>query len=400
MTFLPYGRQSIDDADIRAVTAALSSDMLTTGPAVARFEDGLADAVGARHAVACSSGTAALHLAALAAGIGPGDRAIVPSITFVATANAAHYVGADAVIADVAPDSGLMTAPHLRDSLAGLDGSDVKAVFPVHLAGQCADPVAIRAVADDCGAMVIEDACHALGTTWRDSDGSEHRIGDCSQSDMAVFSFHPVKTIAMGEGGAITTNDKVLAGRLRRLRSHGMVHDPEAFENTDAGRDQDGLRRPWYHEMQELGFNYRVSDIHCALGLSQLGRLEHFKAHRRELVAAYDARLAGLSPRLRTIAREPHCAAAWHLYVVLIDYDAAGTTRARVMSALRERQIGTQVHYIPLYRQPYFIRRYGRQNRPGAEAYYGKALSLPLHLHMSEADVAEVCGALESILDA
>jgi len=399
MTFLPYGRQSIDDEDVRAVTAVLKGDMLTTGPTIARFEDAFAKAVGARHAVACSSGTAALHLAAMAADLGPGGRAIVPAVTFAATANAAHYVGADVVIADVTGENGLMTPALLRESLSRPDAADVKVVLPVHLAGQCADPAAIRDLADASGAMVIEDACHALGASWRGSDGREHRVGDCSHSDMAVFSFHPVKTIAMGEGGAITTNDDVLARRLRALRTHGMEHDPDAFEDREAACDEDGLRRPWYMEMQALGFNYRASDIHCALGLSQLGRLPEFVARRRALAAVYDDLLAGLSPRLRPITRIPACDAVWHLYVVLIDYGDAGTTRARFMAALREREIGSQVHYIPLYRHPYFVRRYGQQSRPGAEAYYDRALSLPLHVSMTEADVVRVCAVLAELLD-
>jgi UDP-4-amino-4,6-dideoxy-N-acetyl-beta-L-altrosamine transaminase len=396
--FLPYGRQSIDDDDVAAVVDVLRGDWLTTGPAVQRFEEAFADAVGAQYAVSCSSGTAALHLSALAAGLGPGDSAVVPAITFAATANAAHYVGADALVSDVSADNGLLTPELLEAQLQSDVGKSVQAVLPVHLAGQCADMARIRETADAVGAIVIEDACHALGTVYCDGDAREHKVGDCRYSDMTVFSLHPVKTITMGEGGVITTNDAKLAHRLRLFRSHGIVHDPADFREAKAGRDPDGGEQPWYYEQQLLGYNYRASDIHCALGLSQLSRLEDIVAKRRALAAFYDKQLANLAPLVVPIARELQCAAAWHLYPVLIDFEQAGLSRASLTKRLRERGIGTQVHYIPLYRHPYFERRYGEKLLPGAERYYRKTLSLPLHPSMSENDVTRVCNDLTDLL--
>ncbi len=391
--FLPYGRQVIDDDDVRSVSTVLQGDFLTTGPAVAAFEAALAKATGAAHAVSCSSGTAALHLAALALGLGPGDKVVVPTITFLATANAARYVGADVVFADVDPDTGLMGAAQLSAAIARADGP-ISAVFPVHLAGQMADMKEIRGVADAHGIKVVEDACHAIGT----SRGNSERAGDCRYGEMACFSFHPVKTIAMGEGGAITTNDGALAARLRSLRSHGMVNDADQFQNRDMAIDSGGEANPWYYEMQEFGFNYRASDIHCALGISQLEKLDHFVHARSSMVAAYDQALTSLHPVVRPLGRTEDCAAAWHLYIVLIDFAEAGISRADVMRRLRERGIGTQVHYIPVHTQPYYRGLYGELSLPGAERYYERCLSLPLSANMRQKDVTRVVAELADIL--
>ena len=238
-SFLPYGRQIIDDDDIAAVTATLKGALLTTGPAVAAFESALAAATGAAHAVSCSSGTAALHLAALALQLGPGDKVVVPTVTFLATANAARYVGADVVFADVDPDTGLLDAARLEDAIMRVGGG-ISAVFPVHLAGQMADMAAIRAVADKHAIKVVEDASHAFGTRR----GNAERTGDCRYGEMACFSFHPVKTIAMGEGGAVTTNDAELAARLRRLRNHGMIHNADEFRQRDMACDDKWRSQP------------------------------------------------------------------------------------------------------------------------------------------------------------
>lgn len=396
--FLPYGRQAIEEADVQAVARVLRSDWLTTGPAVADFEEAFTSAVGSRHAAACSSGTAALHLAALAAGIGEGDIAIVPTLTFLATASCNRYVGAEVVFADVSPDTGLMDAAHLEEALKRAKGKRVKAVYPVHLNGQCSAPEAMAQAAKQHGLTVIEDACHALGTKWRDRGGQTRRIGDCSHSDMAVFSFHPVKAIACGEGGAVTTNDAELADRVRRLRSHGMTREAGDFVSRNLAFDDSGDPNPWYYEMSEPGYNYRLSDINAALARSQLARLDGFARTRQALAERYDELLRPLAPVLRPVRRADGCDPVLHLYVVRIDFKAAGTTRAKLMKRLRQAGIGTQVHYLPVHMQPYYRDRYGEIDLPGARSYYDSCLSLPLFAGMTGKDVervaAEICKCL------
>lgn len=396
--FLPYGRQLIEEDDVDAVAAVLRSGSLTSGPAVERFERALEAATGGGHAVACSSGTAALHLAALAAGLGPGERAIVPAVTFLATANAVRYTGAEVVFADVDPDSGLITAA-TAEAAARRAGGPVRAVFPVHLAGQFGDLPALSALARARGWTVIEDACHALGTRYRLAGGFEGRVGDGRWSDAAVFSFHPVKTVAMGEGGAVVADDAALAARAAALRNHGVTRDPARFLVPGQGLDADGRALPWYYEMAEPGFNYRASELHCALGVSQLAKLERFATRRRALAARYDAALAPLAPLVRPTARTPGVSAAWHLYVVLIDFAAAGVPRETVMERLRAAGIGTQVHYIPVPWQPYYRERSGVLELPGAERYYRRCLTLPLFPAMADDDVARVAGALAAALE-
>jgi UDP-4-amino-4,6-dideoxy-N-acetyl-beta-L-altrosamine transaminase len=392
-TFLPYGRQVIDDDDIAAVTAVLHGDWLTTGPIVEKFEAALAAKVGARFAVACSSGTAALHLATLAAGLKHGDCAVVPSMTFLATANAVRYADAEVVFADVDGDTGLLRPVDLEAALAKAQGR-VAAVLPVHLGGQSVDMAAIAGIAQRHGMAVIEDACHALGSTYQ-AGGETFRVGSCRHSTMAVFSFHPVKTIAMGEGGAITTNDPELYKRLMMLRSHGMTREASEFHNTDLAFGPDGNPNPWYYEMPVIGFNYRASDIHCALGLSQLGKLDSFIERRRALVAQYDKLLAQLIPQVRPPERVPACNPAWHLYAPRFDFATIEGGRAVLMQRLRDAGIGTQVHYIPVHRQPYYLERLGEQQLPGAMKYYRATLSLPLFPSMTDDDVARVVDALK-----
>jgi dTDP-4-amino-4,6-dideoxygalactose transaminase len=277
MLTLPYGRQLIEDDDIAAVAEVLRGDYLTGGPAVQDFERGLIDVTGARHAIAVGSGTAALHVAAMTLDLKPGDQVIVPTVTFLATANAARYVGADVVFADVDADTGLMGPDQLAEATRRAPAA--RAVFPVHLGGQVADPVSIGKVARDAGLKIVEDACHAIGTTL--ADNTRTPVGACARSDMCIFSFHPVKTIAMGEGGAVTTNDDGMAERLRAFRSHGMVREPSGFLDKAQAFATDGTAHPWYYEMHEFGFNYRASDIHCALGRSQLAKLDRFVERRR-----------------------------------------------------------------------------------------------------------------------
>ncbi|HET9160455.1 MAG TPA: UDP-4-amino-4,6-dideoxy-N-acetyl-beta-L-altrosamine transaminase [Caulobacteraceae bacterium] len=375
MRFLPYGRQSIDDDDIAAVAEALRSDYLTTGPSVEAFETAFAARVGSAHAVACSNGTAALHLAMIALEVGPGDVAVVPSITFLATANCARFQGADVVFADVDPLTGLMTAQTLEKALGEVGGAG-RVVLPVHLAGRQCDMPAIRALSEEAGCAVVEDACHALGSV-----ADFGRAGDGRYSAMACFSFHPVKTIATGEGGMVTTNDAAIAGRLRLARSHGMVRE--------------GLSEPWAYEQRTLGYNYRLPDLNCALGLSQLSKLDWFIERRRTLAARYDELLKPLN--LVTVipnGGQP----AFHLYVALIDFEAAGVSRAEVMRRLAEQGIGTQVHYIPVHTQPYYRERYGLPRLPGAEAWYARCLSLPLFPGMADDDPDRVAEALSKAL--
>ncbi len=396
-SFLPYGRQSIDDDDVAAVVAVLRGDWLTTGPTVERFERAFAEAVGARYAVACSSGTAGLHLAALALGLGAEDRVVVPSMTFMATATMVNQTGAEVIFADVDPDTGLLDDKGLSAALADSQPETIKAVFPVHLAGQCAPMGMVADAARERGLAVVEDACHAIGATY-DVAGETSPVGACRHSDMAVFSLHPVKTVAMGEGGVVTTNDESRYERLRLMRSHGITRDGAGFENRHMAFAKDGAANPWYHEMAEPGLNYRASDIHCALGLSQLNKLRRFVDQRAALSACYDRLLAPLAPSLRPITRVPGCRPAWHLYVALIDFEAIGLERAAVMARLKEAAIGTQVHYIPVHRQPYYQHRYGAQALPGADRYYARCLSLPLFATMTEDHVVRVVAALRKIL--
>lgn len=396
--FIPYGRQSIDDDDIAAVVDVLRGDWLTTGPAVVAFEDALAAKTGARHAIACSSGTAALHLAALALKLGPGDAVIVPTLTFLATANAARYVGADVIFADVDADTGLLTPETLRQAIAANSGKSIKAVFPVHLNGQCADMAAIKEIADEHAIAIVEDACHAIGGTQKTAQDMYAPVGSCVMSDMTVFSFHPVKTITMGEGGAITTNDDGLAQSLRALRSHGMIKDAASLQNADMALDDQGEPNPWYYEMQDLGYNYRASDINCALGLSQLGKLDRFVARRNELVALYDRLLSPLLPWIKPTDRVAEGATSWHLYVILVDFESLGLTRSDVMHKLRAQGLGTQVHYTPVHKQPYYKGLYGDAELAGAATYYDRCLSLPLFPTMSNDDVAYVAETLKNIL--
>jgi UDP-4-amino-4,6-dideoxy-N-acetyl-beta-L-altrosamine transaminase len=387
---LPYGRQLIEDDDLAAVVEALRAEMLTTGPRVEAFERAFCEATGAVHAVACANGTAALHLSMMAAGIGPGDAVVVPSITFLATANAARFVGAEVVFADVDPDTGLMTAETCAEAMSRAP-LPVKAIAPVHLAGKCAHLPSIAAQAAEVGATVIEDACHALGTEMDFGLGGE-RVGDGRHASLACFSFHPVKTIATGEGGMVTTTHAGLAERLREGRSHGMTRDPDRFERAD------GAGEPWWYEQQSLGFNYRLPDLNCALGISQLGKLGRFVERRRQLAAAYDAALAPLAPLVGAAPTPEGQAPALHLYVVLIDFRAAGVSRAEVMARLKARGIGTQVHYIPVHRQPYYEDRYGQISLFGAEAWYDRCLSLPLFPGMADGDPLRVAEALAEAL--
>jgi dTDP-4-amino-4,6-dideoxygalactose transaminase len=351
--------------------------------------------VGAADAVACSSGTSALYIAACALGLSRGDTVIVPAITFAATASAPHLAGADIVFADVNPENGLMRVCDLEEALSRCRYGFADAVFPVHYAGQSCDMKTIAPFARDNGMMIVEDAAHALGTAWVEPGGALIPTGACMHSDLTIFSFHPVKTIAMGEGGAVTANDPELIRRLRQRRNHGITRDRNEFVRTADAFDSSGEVNPWHYEVGMPGFNFRVSDINCALALSQLKKLGRFIDTRRRIVARYDELLAPLAPLVKAIEHEPNSHTAWHIYPVKIDFAAAHRERGPLMRALASEGIGTQVHYIPLYRHPYYASHLGEQSLPGAEAYYRSTLTLPLHAGMNESDVERVVAALK-----
>ncbi|MCS6243455.1 MAG: UDP-4-amino-4,6-dideoxy-N-acetyl-beta-L-altrosamine transaminase [Opitutus sp.] len=396
---LPYGRQTLTEADIAAVVAVLRSDFLTQGPQIEAFERRFAERVGARHAIAVNSATAALHLALRVAKVGAGDRVVTSPITFLASANAAAYVGATPDFADIDPVSYTLSPAALADGWR----EDTRAVVAVDYAGQAADLPEIARIARARGAVVIDDACHAVGGAFHTDAalGRAWSLGGNPWADLTTFSFHPVKTLTTGEGGMLVTDRDDWAALARSLRSHGIVREPDRFTPPSTDNPLLGERGPWFYEMQELGWNYRLTDLQCALGLSQLERLEVALARRREIVAAYNAAFADL-PGLTTPAlRQPADIAttSWHLYTVQIDYAALGRPRTAVMAQLRSAGVGSQVLYIPVYLQPWYRRTYGYA--PGkcreAEAFYSRTLSLPLYASMTDADICKVIDAIRRI---
>jgi UDP-4-amino-4,6-dideoxy-N-acetyl-beta-L-altrosamine transaminase len=395
-TILPYGRQFVDEDDIAAVTDVLRGDWLTTGPAIEKFEKALSAVVDAQHAVVCSSGTAALYLAARAAGLQPGDAVIVPAITFAASASAAVLAGFEVVFADVDAETGLMSVDHAAEALLR-GGKRVKAVMPVHLGGRVSDPAALQYFADDHGLVVIEDACHALGTRYC---RGAYRIGGCRHSLAACFSFHPVKTITMGEGGAITTNSAALASHARCLRSHGITQNPQNFSNRALAFAADGAVNPWYYEIAEISHNFRAADINCALGSSQLRKLPKFLARRQSLWGRYQRLLSSSVPSIKLIAPAAGTEPGWHLCSILINFDALGIGRHTLMQRLKQHGVTTQVHYIPLHEQPFYRQRCGTVELPGASTYYAKALTLPLYPGMADTDVDRIVDALAASISA
>lgn len=395
--FLHYGHQVIDDQDVSVVVNALKSDWLTSGPAVAEFEQALAEVTGARHAVVCNSGTAALYLAMRALPLEPGDAIVAPAITFVATASAAALAGIDVIFSDVDPETGLARVADFEAAIARSRHPRVKAICPVHLGGRVESPAALAAFAEGRGLMIVEDACHALGTQY--GNGS-HAVGACAHSTAACFSFHPVKTATMGEGGAITTNSQALADKARSLCTHGMNRSPDRMRSRELAFAPDGSSNPWYYEVAEISHNFRASDLNCALGRSQLRKLPRFVAARRELMTIYAQQLAPLAPHVRLIRNSADTNPGWHLCSVLIDFSALGIDRATVMRRLREQGVGTQVHYIPVHLHPYYQERNPSLKLPGAEQYYAQALSLPLWPGMTRSDVEFVAGALAGSLKA
>jgi UDP-4-amino-4,6-dideoxy-N-acetyl-beta-L-altrosamine transaminase len=381
---LSYGRQTIDEADIAAVVEALRAPQLTCGPLVARFETALATYLGAEHVSVCSSGTSALHLAYAALGIGEGDEIITTPITFSATAAAAYYVGATVRIADVDPRTGNLSI----QSVEALITSRTRAIVAVHLAGLPADMAELTQLAKRRNLRIIEDACHALGATYRGG-----KVG-AGSSDAVVFSFHPVKHITTGEGGAVVVRDARVKQRIERLRQHGIERDPTRMESPPEGR--------WAYEVQELGWNYRLSDLSCALGISQLAKLDAFLTARRTLAAQYRTEIARALGD--TVTVQPELAdreSAYHLLTVAIDFTRHGKSRDTVMGELAALGVGTQVHYVPLLMHPLHAGRNPGERtrpRPGADHYYARTLSLPLYPSLSSADVTHVVDALTRVL--
>lgn len=407
---LSYGRQTITDVDVDAVVEVLRGDWLTQGPKVEAFEAALCERTGSRYAVAVSNGTAALHLAALALDLGPGQVGVTSAITFLASANCLRFTGADARFADVDADTGLLNLGSLEevcDRLAG-EGRPPRVLIPVDFAGQPAQLPAVRVLADKYGAAVLQDAAHALGATY-DVDGTSYQVGGCAHADLAIFSFHPVKHIATGEGGAILTNDKHLCERIRELRNHGIHRDPKRLKRPETAP----FCGPWYYEMDQLGFNYRITDIQCALGLSQLGQLDAFLARRRAIAARYDAALAvpPLADLLRPLRQSPGQENAYHLYVAQLvtrtgeDATQVAERRKALFLFLREQEIHCQVHYVPVPWQPYYQRHTNaidtaEADFPGARDYYAASLSLPCYPTLTDDDVDRVLGALTAGLKA
>jgi UDP-4-amino-4,6-dideoxy-N-acetyl-beta-L-altrosamine transaminase len=373
---LPYGRQSIEEEDIRAVVEVLRSDWLTTGPKIEEFETAFASRVHARHAVAFSSGTAALHAAAFAAGLGPGDEAIVPPLTFCATANCVLYVGATPRFADVREDTLTLDPKRFQDALT----PSTRAVLPVDYAGHPADLAEIMQIAKQRGIVVIEDACHALGAGYRGKS-----VG--SLADMTVFSFHPVKHITTAEGGMVTTGDENFARKLKIFRSHGIASDPRQ-------RQANGQ---WHYDMAELGYNYRLSDVNCALGLSQLSRLDANLSRRREIARTYGQQLAEV-PGIVLPYVSSDANPAWHLFPIRVANRLAGR-RAEIFQALRAENIGVNVHYIPVPMHSYYRKRFGYVGGefPVSEAAYDSLISLPMFHGMNDGDVEDVVRAVQKV---
>jgi UDP-4-amino-4,6-dideoxy-N-acetyl-beta-L-altrosamine transaminase len=379
---IPYGRQSISEADIAAVVEVLKSDFLTQGPVVPAFEDAIASRCGAEYGIAANSATSALHLACRALAVGPGDSVWTSPFTFVASSNAALYCGADVDFVDVDERTYNICPHRLGEKLdrAAQAGTLPKAIIPVHLAGQSCDMAAIHATASRHGVRIIEDASHAIGAGYR-----AEPVGSCRFSDIAVFSFHPVKIVTTGEGGMAMTNDSRLAELMRLDRSHGITRDPALLQHDDA--------EPWYYEQQRLGFNYRMTDISAALGLSQLTRIDEFIARRREIAAAYDGAFAGLP--VKTPWQHPDTASAWHLYIVRIDRQRTARSHRAIFEELREAGIGVNLHYIPVYRQPYYRELgFGQGYCPNAEAYYAEAISLPIYPSLTDEEQQRVIAAM------
>jgi len=394
---IPYGRQFIDQDDINAVVEVLKSEKITQGPTVDEFEHELERICGAEYAVAVNSGTSALHIACLAAGVKGEDEVITSPITFVASANCAVYCGGKPIFADIDPKTYNISPGEIEKRIT----ANTKAIIPVHFAGQSCDMEEIQQIASNAEKKyghkiyIIEDACHALGSKYK---GNE--VGSCAFSDMAVMSFHPVKHITTGEGGVVLTNNDELSKKLRMFRSHGITSEPEEFFSKELAFSSynSQLTNPWYYEQQVLGYNYRITNIQCALGLSQLKKLKMFCKRRREIVDKYNETFLD-SKFLQIPFEDNNCNSNFHLYVLLFDFEGMGIDRAQFMLLLRKKGFYTQVHYIPVHLQNYYRRNFGTGwgDCPNAEDYYKKCISIPLFPAMTDNDVENVIRAVEGV---
>ena len=373
--FIPYGRQSISEEDIQEVVKVLRSDYLTTGPTVTEFEQRVAEYVGAKYAVAVSNGTAALHIACLAAGIGKGDEVITSPITFAASSNCVLYCGGTPVFADIKPDTYNIDPEDIERKIT----PRTKAIIPVHYTGQPCEMDAILEIAQKHNLIVIEDGAQVISGEYRGK-----KVG--SISDMTTFSFHPVKPLTTGEGGMVTTNNKELYEKLKLFHTHGITRDEECMKGNDG---------PWYYEQLELGYNYRITDIQCALGISQLKRLDEFAKHRRELAVRYDKGFEGV-PSIVTPYQHPDCLSSYHLYMIQVPK----LIRKEVFEELKKNGVGVNVHYIPVYKHPYYqANGYAKECCPNAEQFYESAITLPLFADMTEEQVDYVVEKTKTIVE-
>lgn len=394
--FLSYGSQSIDANDIASVVDSLKSEFLTNGTEVKNFEDELSLYTGSKFCSVSSSGTSSLHLAVKALDIGPGDLVIVPGITFLASANAVKYEGAEIIFADIDPYSGLITPETIKNAILSVDNkSKIKAIINVHVAGHVSDIQGIYRLAKEHGLKLIDDAAHALGTIYY-IDNKSFAVGSCSHCDITTFSFHPLKNITTCEGGAITTNDENIYNKVQYLRNHGMCKQTNMIKNSKAF-DNDGKVLPWYYEMIDLGFNYRLSDIHCALGRSQLRKIGTFKDHRKKMKEKYDMLFSDME-YIVPLSSNYQSSPMWHLYVILIDFEKLSITRECFVKKLLNNKIGTQVHWTPLYYHPYYQKNVSK-DLSGCEYYYNRCLSIPLHTQMDENDVERVIFHITEIIN-
>lgn len=380
--FIPYGSQWIDEEDIAAVVSVLRSDFLTQGPRIQQFEKAITDYTGARYCVAFANGTAALHCAVNALDLEDGSEGITSTNTFVASANCMAYNRVRPVLADIDKDTFNVTA----DSLQARLHATTRLLIPVHFAGQPCDMPEISNLAQKTGCYIIEDAAHAIGSKYE--DGS--LVGNCRYSDMTVFSFHPVKTLTTGEGGAVTTNNEKLYHKLLLFRSHGITKDPDKLQQNPG---------PWYYEQHELGFNYRITDLQCVLGLQQFKKLESFIKRRKEIVSKYNKALQGIN-NLKVPRERERVESCFHLYVLQIDFQAIGRSRTMIMNELKNKGIGSQVHYIPVHTQPWYQKEFGYKwgDCPVAEQYYSQSLSIPLYPRMTDTEVTRVIEGVKEVV--
>jgi len=392
--YLHYGHQDIDEADIKSVLNVLKSDFLTTGPEVEKFESEISRYTGSKYTVVCSSGSTALVLACMAIGIKKDSVVFVPSITFAASANAAKVLGAKIIFCDCCPESGLVLPEDLKIAIKNVKFKEAFFIG-VHMNGQCINLEEISKLCKKFNIRIIEDASHALGTIHKSKNGKLSKIGSCFYSDLTVFSFHPVKTITMGEGGAVTTNNKKFYDLLKLYRNNGIERNYKKFKNKNLSKDSEGNLDQSYYELHDVGFNFRASDIHCALGRSQLRKLDSFIETRKKLVRLYNSLFEEQVKIIKPVKQFACSKTSYHLYVVLIKFSMLKISKARMMKILKHEKIGSMVHYIPLHLQPFYN---SKKQLSGSESYFRDCLSLPLHTKMTFSDVKFVVEKVKKIL--